>query len=282
MKKGYTLIELLAVIVILSVIAAIAYPKIIDVIGSSKIKAYNVSKKNIVESAKLKYLADVNSLNVSEYKVVDLIDEGYIKNTAKNPLTNEKYTEDAKVLITNDNGNVSYSYVEGETLYDIVSKKNSEDGVYKEDLDYIYKGEEAQNYVSFNGEIYRILRIDSYRNAYILKDEKNKNININNIKSYINSYYNDNYSEKEKNEIVSFDILDYQSYLKSFNDDDSYILNNNDIWVNYNSQYKTLNCVTNKIEENSNANIRFVVKLKNDIIVRSGEGTQLNPYILGE
>ena len=69
MKKGFTLIELLAVILILAVISVIAYPKVIDTIGASRLTAYNVSKSNIVDAAKLKYLADVNSSSITEYTV---------------------------------------------------------------------------------------------------------------------------------------------------------------------------------------------------------------------
>ena len=84
-NKAYTLIELLSVIVILAIVSAIAVPRIIDVIGMSKINAYNVSKKNIVKSAKLKYLADVNDSLITEYTVDDLITDGYLKKDIKNP-----------------------------------------------------------------------------------------------------------------------------------------------------------------------------------------------------
>ena len=138
MKKAYTLIELLAVIAIIAIISAIAYPKIIDVIGSSKIKAYDISKKNIIESAKLKYLADANNALVTEYSVVDLINDGYIRKDTKNPLTNDDY-KDEKVVITNENGDISIEYVDGKTLYNIISDATLDDGLYKEENIYLYK-----------------------------------------------------------------------------------------------------------------------------------------------
>ena len=39
-KKGFTLVELLAVIVILAVILVIAIPRILDVIDSSKLSSF--------------------------------------------------------------------------------------------------------------------------------------------------------------------------------------------------------------------------------------------------
>ena len=43
-KKAFTMVELLAVVAILGIISSIAYPKIINVIGNSRLTAYNVSK----------------------------------------------------------------------------------------------------------------------------------------------------------------------------------------------------------------------------------------------
>lgn len=284
MRKGYTLIELLAVIVILAVISVIAYPKITDLVAISKIKAYDVAKKNIVESAKVKYVASVNSLGMTQYYVSDLIDEGYISKNTKNPLTNEKYPDNTKVLITNDGNNITYEYVEGTTMYDIVSKKHETDGLYKIDNEYVYKGISANNYISFNEKIYRIAKVDSLGNTYLVSDENNKPINISTINNYKALYYNDNYSEKSKNNISSFNILDYNTYLNSYLDGQSYILNNNDLWITDKSTYKVLSATYDNMSniQEDNANVRFIIKLKPSVIVQSGSGTQLDPYKIEE
>lgn len=279
MKKGYTLIELLSVIVILAVISAIAYPKILDLIATSKISAYNSAKGNIIESAKLKYLADVNAAKITEYTVDDLIQGGYLKKETKNPLTNEEY-ENTKVMITNDNGKIVYNYIEGNTLYDIISKLDDKDGLYKQNNNYVYKGINSKNYIYFKGEIYRILKIDSYRNVYILKDNTDNIINIDNINDYKNSYYNDNYLENEKDYIISIDVLNYQDYINSFIDNDTYIENYNNIWIKNNKEYKVLSYLNNELINTNEATIRFVLKIKNVSTILDGNGTQLNPYIL--
>ena len=49
-KKGFTLIEILGVIVVLGLIAVIVTPKIIDTIKDSKKKSYNVSVNNLVKA----------------------------------------------------------------------------------------------------------------------------------------------------------------------------------------------------------------------------------------
>lgn len=276
-KKAYTLIELLSVIVILAVIGAVAVPKVIDLISMSKLSAYNTAKVNIVDSAKLKYLADVNTSKITEYTIDDLIDAGYLKNDTKNPLTNEKY-ENTKVLITNEDGNIKYDYIEGNTLYDIILEKNETDGLYKQNDSYLYKGSNPNNYISFNGEIYRIIKIDSYRNVYLLKDIINQNINKNDIEQYKITYYNDNYLEKVKEDIISLDILDYQDYINSFDGSETYINNDVSIWVKKDNEYKSLQY--DEITNDTSSNISFVLKLKNSTIIESGNGTQINPYIL--
>lgn len=277
-KRAYTLVEILSVIVILAVISAIAYPKIIDVIGSSRLTAYNASKNGIIKSAKIKYLSDVNNSKVIEYTVDDLIDDGYLKKDIKNPITNEKY-DNTKVIITNENDKISYSYVEGKTLFDLINTKNDKDGLYEENEVLLYKGINSKNYVSFNGEIYRIIKCDKYRNIYILKDTK-KNVNKSDITDYVNSYYNDNYSEIMKDNIVSYNLLDYSDYINSFLNKESFITINNDIFIKNNNDYKVLSYLSNELIQKENANILLVIKIKNSLTVQSGSGTQLDPYII--
>ena len=276
-KRGYTLIELLSVVVILAVICAIAIPKTIDVIGATRITAYNTAKGNILDSAKLKYLADINTSKVVEYTVDDLISSGYLKKGIKNPITNENY-KDTKVIITNDDNKVTYNYVEGNTLYDIVSNLNDKDGVYKNKDEYIYKGMNANNYISYDGNVYRILKIDSYRNVYLLKNTEKDNVTSDFLEEYINSYYNDNYLEISKENIISLDTLNYNDYLNSFIDNDTYIINNNNIYVKDNESYKVLSSDTNSIMNRNNANVRFVLKIKSSVTIKNGNGTQLKPY----
>lgn len=52
--KGFTLVELLAVIVILAVILVIAVPKITDTIKNSKIASFESSAKTIAAQAEKK------------------------------------------------------------------------------------------------------------------------------------------------------------------------------------------------------------------------------------
>ena len=279
MKKGFTLIELLAVIAILAVISVIAYPKVIDTIGASRLTAYNVSKSNIVDAAKLKYLADVNSTSITEYTVQDLIDTGYIKKGTKNPLTDEDYDNNTKVLITNNNGVIKYEYIEGKTLYDYVSTKSEKENVYKVNNEFIYKGKDSLNYVSFNKEIYRLVKVDMYRCAYLVKETDEK-IDKQNIAEYEKSYTNDNFDEEVRNKLFSdASIISLELYNQTILNNASYINMDNNDWIKDNNEYKVMT-MNNEFTSVDSAKTYIVLKLNGNVTVSGGNGTQLKPYIL--
>lgn len=279
MKKGFTLIELLAVILILAVISVIAYPKVIDTIGASRLTAYNVSKSNIVDAAKLKYLADVNSTSITEYTVQDLIDTGYIKKGTKNPLTDEDYDNNTKVLITNNNGVVRYEYVEGKTLYDYVSTKSEKENVYKVNNEFVYKGKDSLNYVSFNKDVYRIVKVDMYRCAYLVKETDEK-IDKQNIAEYEKSYTNDNFDEEVRNKLFSdASIISLELYNQTILNNSSYINMDNNDWIKDNNEYKVMT-MNNEFTSVDSAKTYIVLKLNGNVTVSGGNGTQLKPYIL--
>ena len=279
MKKGFTLIELLAVIMILSVISVIAYPKVIDAIGASRLTAYNVSKSNIVDAAKLKYLADVNSTSITEYTVQDLMDTGYIKKGTKNPLTDEDYDNNTKVLITNNNGVVRYEYVEGKTLYDYVSTKSEKENVYKVNNEFVYKGKDSLNYVSFNKEIYRLVKVDMYRCAYLVKETDEK-IDKQNIAEYEKSYTNDNFDEEVRNKLFSdASIISLELYNQTILNNSSYINMDNNDWIKDNNEYKVMT-MNNEFTSVDSAKTYIILKLNGNVTVSGGNGTQLKPYIL--
>ncbi len=74
-KKGVTLVELLAVIIILGIIAAIAIPTIGNLIDNQKQNAAEAEWANVLEAARLYKVAEPEAQTVD---LATLVSEGYI------------------------------------------------------------------------------------------------------------------------------------------------------------------------------------------------------------
>lgn len=84
-EKGLTLIELLAVIVIIGVIAAIAIPLIGGLISDTKENARVATANQILEAAKLYSIANNNGEIKGTPKLSDLISGGYLQGDITDP-----------------------------------------------------------------------------------------------------------------------------------------------------------------------------------------------------
>ncbi|MBR3199179.1 MAG: prepilin-type N-terminal cleavage/methylation domain-containing protein [Bacilli bacterium] len=118
MKKGFTLVELIAVIVILGLIATIVYPSIVSIINSSKEKAYKSQKVLIVKAAK--EWGVKNSAHLPEesckISVARLIKEGYIEN---DEVINPKGgVFNGNIEIKYENNQYSYTYRDDDEIID--------------------------------------------------------------------------------------------------------------------------------------------------------------------
>ena len=179
-KNGFTLVELLAVIVILAVILVIAVPKITDTIKNSKIASFESSAKTIAAQAEKKkmeneILEDAGSINCSD--VVKLNDTDYGNcsitfdgNTAKVTLVGNGKFEGLSVINgTKENATASEvkmpEYGKGTTyikaLYDndVLRAANGLKKDNTSDANIRYEGSNPNNYVSFNDELWRIIGV---------------------------------------------------------------------------------------------------------------------------
>lgn len=75
--KGMTLIELLAVVVILAIIAAIAIPTFGNVIDNSRYKAVKSDAINVINAAQLYYIDNPDEIGPVQVEV--LVEKGFLK-----------------------------------------------------------------------------------------------------------------------------------------------------------------------------------------------------------
>ena len=110
-KKGFTLVELLAVIIILSFLALLAGTAVTKLLRDSKEELYNtqiISIKSAAEAwsadnlKKLPSAGNCSYLTLSDLKKYGLIDSSII-----NPKTNKEFSNDLKIKISTTLGNYS-------------------------------------------------------------------------------------------------------------------------------------------------------------------------------
>jgi len=114
-KTGFTLVELLAVIALLAIIAAIAFPFIQDAIDESKEKTYNEQVRTIEHAAK-RWAADNSSelkKSTPVYKSVSFLKQnGYLASNKEilNPKDNTQMNGCVKITYDENYNQYEYKY----------------------------------------------------------------------------------------------------------------------------------------------------------------------------
>ncbi len=176
MKKGFTLVELIAVIVLLSLIALFTFPSVNKTIKDRKEALYNVQIDNIKASA-VSYI-DKNGLLKDNDKVIvtlcQLKQNGFTDEKIKNPINNKYIPDDSKVIVTKDerifiygtDGNTTCT-VNDTTLFEYVEVGSE----YKETIDVslytvtIYSGDTVVNKIDTS-------KLGSYFIEYVSSNKK--------------------------------------------------------------------------------------------------------------
>lgn len=120
-NKGYTLVEVLAVIVILGLLVAIIVPTLDSVIDSNKKRSYDLQVKLLLTGLEEWGAANVFKLpeNEGEFlikKVGELKKEGFLDNDLRNPITDSCISNDLELMIVRKNNKYVYSLVDEEMI----------------------------------------------------------------------------------------------------------------------------------------------------------------------
>lgn len=97
-NKGFSMIELLGVIVIIGILFAVALPAVTKYIGKTRDRAYDNIYESAYSAAQGKYMNDLQTGN-TEYEIKDLYDQGYMDEPID---PSNKGFCDGKVFITED------------------------------------------------------------------------------------------------------------------------------------------------------------------------------------
>ena len=113
--NGLTLLELLAVVVILGIVSAIAIPTFINIIENTKKDTHIANAKQIADAAENYYtyyhLFKENSLGENKIKLITLISEGYLDSIKDPSIFSENYDENSTSVIIKNSGNDTQYFV---------------------------------------------------------------------------------------------------------------------------------------------------------------------------
>ena len=117
-KNGFTLIEMTAIVLILSVLTVFVVPRVSSIISNNKNKVCKSIVTSIEEAAKnYTYLNSnrvENEIKKNSYFEVTLLDlkkEGLLDIQLENPYTNEEIADTNKVKISKSGNIYSYKYL---------------------------------------------------------------------------------------------------------------------------------------------------------------------------
>ena len=241
-KNGFTLVELLSIVVILGIIVVVALPQISGSIGSKKEKQYNKIVK-IVENAGKVYLTENGTMD--SVSIDKLIESDYLTSGLKNPINNTPLTGCVK-KITSD-GVTKYKYEVDNCpnylttyimdLYDNEETRTS-NGLKKDntpDQNIRYYGSNPNNYVLFNNELWRIIGVFG-SNVKLIRNEKLGNLSWDSSESSVNEGWGVN----------EWSQADLKNYLNTM-----YYGGDTTVTCYDGQNKKEVTCPTNKLDETS-------------------------------
>lgn len=162
---------------------------------------------------------------------------------------------------------LSERIIEEEKDFKLINQIDIKDNIY------YFKKNTKNNYVKYNGLIWRIIKINEDKSTMIILDEYVSILPYNSIDSWLTNIYS---------KLVNLDnleLLDEDTYNNS-NNKDSFINNKYDFWIRDNKYIDS----NGEVKESDNLvhKVRPVIILDKDTKIYSGNGNIDNPFIINE
>ena len=180
-NKGFTLVELLAALVILGVLAALALPTVVNMMGNSRDKLYVTDAKKLISQAEYKFRvasSEIEKPDDGECLVLSMV---YLDNSDfDNAPNNGEYVREASyVVVKNNGGNFEFSV---ELVEEI--KKNVYKGV-ELSKDSTLNANSTRHVVSFNKDELYFVESNTVMGKYNGKQVSTSYINSKLGNSYV-------------------------------------------------------------------------------------------------
>lgn len=236
------------------------------------------NKASLSEVGELTLLDDVKTYvtnNISKYN------EDIIIFTKNDLVVNSIIKEDnelddtSRVFVEIKDGVVTDAYIKNRSINDYIMKEVKSDNFVTKDNSYYYVGENADNYILFNNELYRIIKVNSDGNILIIKNDKEDIVEKNKIDMHIQIFKNRKYYTYIKN--VS--LLNISDYNNTISNGKTYLESNYKYFVNTSDGYVIVNAITEKDNE---AALKLVIEIDKDASYEKGVGTIVDPIIISE
>ncbi len=127
-KKGFTLAELIGVIVVLALICLVSVPAIANVLKTNKKSLCETQLNNVLAAAR-NYASEnllsmpANDGDLKTITIQDLIDNGFIDQNIENPVTKENFDSEIEITIKKVGKKLEFSFgidaKENEAIYNL-------------------------------------------------------------------------------------------------------------------------------------------------------------------
>ena len=183
--------------------------------------------------------------------------------------------EHSRVFVKIDNKVVTDAYIKNRSINNyLLTEVKTKDFVSK-DNSYYYIGENPNNYILFNNELYRIIKVNNEGNVFIIKNDKEDVVERDKVDMNIQIFKSRRYHGYINN-VTLLNISDYNSTIE---DGKTYLSCNYKYFVNTSGGYVVVNAVT---EDDSEAALKLVIEIDKDASYEKGDGSLVDPIIISE